>query len=348
VGVGAYLYAARRHAPTVLEPGVIPVVRVAQAGALKSVRSGPHVAFRNLEAGTLDGTLSFVSLTDQNRRRYATDLVCDRLYFSDAAGVCLVSERRHHKVTLGYLLDEGLTVRSTFSTVGVPSRARVSSDGRRAAYTVFTARDSYMAAGFSTRTHVLELSSDGPRVDLETFTVTRDGAPFRSADFNFWGVTFGDASDQFYATLSSRGRAYLVRGDIATKQMTVVHDGIECPSISPDGSRVAFKKRINPARWRPAVLDLQTGGETVLDELRNVDDQLEWLDDEHVLYAVRTWTGKSVKSDIWMASVDGRTAPALFLADAESPSVLRRGASEPQRARNERYSPPGLTSGAAR
>jgi dipeptidyl aminopeptidase/acylaminoacyl peptidase len=324
-GVAVYLHMARLKVDANLQPGTIPTVRVPQASAVRSVRGGPHVVFRSVPNGAANGTLSFAPLPGPGDRRYSTSLVCDRLYFSERAGVCIMSERKYHKETLGYVVDDQLTVRRTFSAVGGPSRVRLSGDGRRAAYTVFTARDSYMAVGFSTRTYLLDLTSEEAPVDLETFEVTKDGEAFRSSDFNFWGVTFSADADRFYATLSTRGHLYLVAGNAATKRMEVVRDGIECPSLSPDGGRVAFKKRLNPKRWRPAVLDLASGEETVLPELRNVDDQLEWLDEAHVLYAIRTWTGKSVKSDIWQLAVDGSSPPALFLADAESPSVINRG-----------------------
>ena len=42
--------------------------------------------------------------------------------------------------------------------------------------------------------------------DLETLQITRDGQPFKNADFNFWGVTFAQDSNTFYATLGTGGR----------------------------------------------------------------------------------------------------------------------------------------------
>ena len=62
----------------------------------------------------------------------------------------------------------------------------------------------------------------------------------------------------------------------------------ECPSLSPDGTRVAYKKRGDRAtgEWRLAVLDLATGKETLLAERRSVDDQVEWLDDDRILYGL--------------------------------------------------------------
>jgi Tol biopolymer transport system component len=69
------------------------------------------------------------------------------------------------------------------------------------------------------------------------------------------------------------------------------------------------------------VLDLQTMKEQPLwNESRSVDDQVEWLDDTHVMYHL---TGKATAADIWSASIDGKSPPTLVVANAYSPAVLR-------------------------
>jgi hypothetical protein len=59
--------------------------------------------------------------------------------------------------------------------------------------------------------------------------------------------------------------------------------------------------------------------ETPLAETRSVDDQAEWLDDDHVLYAI--------VADTWKVRADGRGRPTLFLRDGRSPAVVPAGAS---------------------
>jgi len=59
------------------------------------------------------------------------------------------------------------------------------------------------------------------------------------------------------------------------------------------------------------------GGET-----RRIDDQVEWLDSAHVLYAVPARTSSSI-SDVWVAPIDGSTPAKIFLPQAESPVVVR-------------------------
>ena len=201
---------------------------------------------------------------------------------------------------------------------GAPTRARVSPDGRYGAATVFVFGHSYADANFSTQTTMIDMSSGTSLGDLEEYATTRDGATWASEDFNFWGVTFAQAdSDVFYATVRSAGKTYLVEGDVEARTMRVLRENVECPSLSPDGTRIAFKKLIEGlvGQWRLHVLDLATMEETPLAETRNIDDQVEWLDDENVLYA----DGQ----DVWTVPSDGGGSPRLFIPEALSPAVVR-------------------------
>jgi hypothetical protein len=144
-------------------------------------------------------------------------------------------------------------------------------------------------------------------------------------DFNFWGVTFSPDSSGFYATLATAGLTYLVRGDIASRTATRLRTNVECPSLSPDGGRVAFKKRVAGRGGRSTaqlhVLDLASMTEIALGhEVRDVDDQLEWLDLEHVLYGHPEPDGRT---SIWRLRADGRDQPTRYLPLAESPAVVR-------------------------
>jgi len=104
--------------------------------------------------------------------------------------------------------------------------------------------------------------------DLEDFAVILDGRPYQSVDENFWGITFAD-DQRFYATMSTHGVRYLVAGDFAAATVRTIASNVECPSLSPDGHRIAFKEAIagNPAKgWRFTVLDLATLARTHLAE----------------------------------------------------------------------------------
>ena len=154
--------------------------------------------------------------------------------------------------------------------------------------------------------------------------VTTYGSEVRAADKNLWGVTFLDA-DTFFATASSGGTTWLVRGSLAARTVTAVREDVECPSLSPDGTRIAFKKHgdLPVGQWRLAVYDIATGNETVLAETRSVDDQAEWLDDKTVLYGLPRSGSSVATSDVWAVPADGSGAPKVFIHDAWSPAVVR-------------------------
>jgi hypothetical protein len=143
-------------------------------------------------------------------------------------------------------------------------------------------------------------------------------------DFNFWGLTFERDGNAFFATLDTGGVSYLVKGDVDRRELHVVRAGVECPSLSPDNTRLVFKKRIGSRSrgwWQLTRLDLSTNTETVLaNETRSVDDQVEWLDDRAVTYHL---TGDSTAADLWALPVDGSSPAQILLPNAYSPAVVR-------------------------
>jgi Tol biopolymer transport system component len=187
---------------------------------------------------------------------------------------------------------------------------------------VFVAGHSDLDVGFSTVTEIVDAATGKGFGNLETYRIVKDGRDYHSQDVNFWGVTFA-SDDVFYATLGTKGSTYLVRGSVSGRQVTVLRDNVECPSLSPDGKRIAFKRAtgVSTARkWRFTVLDLASGVETPLPETRSIDDQLDWMDDDHVLYGVPR--GESGRTDVWMSPLSGGT-PTMLVPDADSPSVVR-------------------------
>ena len=294
--------------------------------SLDAILAQPHVVF--LDAPDYSHRHLAVASLDRLDQRYVTDSVCDRVYATTAGGLCLGVEG-----TVAYLynarsFDPRLQPRTTFEVQGVPSRVRVSPQAQFASATVFVSGDSY-GAPFSTRTFLFDLQSNQLLGNLEDFTVTNQGAPFQSVTFNFWGVTFAHDDRHFYATLGVgdvAGTTYLVQGDMDTHELKVLRENVECPSLSPDGARIAFKKRINdtPGEWRLAILDLSTLQDTLLNDDRSVDDQVEWLDDQHVLYAIAdASTPGQLATNIWVATTDGSEQPRVYLAGALSPAVVR-------------------------
>ena len=294
----------------------------ASAADIAAVRLRPHVLFRETGPGANFGRLSLAPL-DAPAARLSTALSCSRLSFAGGHGLCLHTERGVFNSYTAVLLDGGLKPGAAIKLQGLPSRTRTAADGRVGAVTVFVVGDDY-AAAFSTRTTLVDLSSGDEIGELEQFATWRNGVRFRAVDFNFWGVTLARDGNTFYASLRTAGVTYLVRGELALRKLTVVRDGVECPALSPDNRLLAYKKRVGPSpdAWRLHVLDLATNAERILSgETRYIDDQVEWLDAERVLYAVPRRT--TAISDVWVVPIDGSAAPRIFLPEAESPVVVR-------------------------
>ena len=302
-----------------------PSAPAAVAGAgdprLAALVAEPHLVFLQPSGGDpTQDVVAIAPLQQGTATRVLTDLRCSRAYFAGGHGVCL----GRSLTGAGFFFDDRFRPGRAFEQPGLPSRDRVSPDGRFAASTVFVTGDGYSTPGFSTRTVITDLSS-GAGVDLERFTVTKYGQAFSSPDFNFWGVTFVDGT-RFYATLGTGGHTYLVEGDRAARTARVVTDGIECPSLSPDGTRIAYKRAIPGAqrKWRLHVLDLRTMADTALAETRSIDDQVEWLDASHIAYGLQD-EGPPATLDVnlWTVPADGTGRPAVYLAHAASPAVVR-------------------------
>jgi hypothetical protein len=293
-----------------------------------------RVFFRYNGRDSSYGQLAFVPLERPEAPQFIDRLSCEVAYVSGGRGICLAADRGVFTTYAARLFDANtFQILSEFPLNGVPSRSRVSADGRLAALTVFVSGHGYDSLDFSTQTLLVDVAQGKVIADLEGFAVTRDGQRFVNKDFNFWGVTFTPDAAHFYATLSTNRQHFLVKGNIASRSAVVVHANVECPSLSPDGTRVAYKKRLmegNRVVWQLHVLDLKTRRETRLGERRSIDDQLEWLDNDHVLYAVPgSATGPSASTDIWKIGADGVGTPTLFLAKAYSPSVAGGRATAP-------------------
>jgi hypothetical protein len=55
-----------------------------------------------------------------------------------------------------------------------------------------------------------------------------------------------------------------------------------------------------------------------------VDDQVEWLDNNHILYALPDeGPPATIAQDIWIATLDGSAPPQKLLKGAMSPAVVR-------------------------
>ncbi|MGP5071868.1 TolB family protein [Arthrobacter rhombi] len=191
------------------------------------------------------------------------------------------------------------------------------------ATTAFVTGHSYATNSFSTETTVT--SPDGRDFgNLENFTMMVDGRELTAIDRNVWGVTFARDGD-FYATVASGGKTWLMSGDFTDKRLDSITENAECPSISPDGRRVAYKKRkagAGAVHWDIAVLDLSSKKETLLPLEKGLDDQVEWLDDETLLFGLPREDAVG-DSDVYSIDIHTDSQPQLFIEHAWSPSVER-------------------------
>jgi hypothetical protein len=245
-------------------------------------------------------------------------LTCERVAFSGGAGICLAQARTFPTPTFeARFFDARQRVTGKVAVEGSPSRARVSPDGRYAASTTFVGGDGYATPGaFSTRTRIYDVGAARSLGDLEDYKVVQGGREIDRPDFNFWGVTFTGTGAAFYATLATGSHHYLVRGDAQSRRVTILRDGVECPSLSPDGTRIGFKARVGkPFQWRFHVLDLESGRETALPETHSVDDQIAWLDDRRLAYGIG--------EEVMTVPADGSAPPRQLLASATNPNRVR-------------------------
>jgi WD40-like Beta Propeller Repeat len=246
----------------------------------------------------------------------SAQLTCQRVYYAGGRGICMGVAPSGVEYTAA-IFDSQLQVLQTIPLTGLPSRARVSADGKLGAMTLFVGGDSYVesATAFSTRTSIIEMATGKTVASLEQFDVTKGGKPFDAVDFNFWGVTFAADPNRFYATLATGKHHYLVEGDLAARSLRVLRDGVECPSLSPDGKQIAFKSRVGKGdNWRLHVLDLATLADHSTAETRSVDDQAEWLDDGTLVY--------SDGENVYTVPADGSGEEQLLVPDAASPVRL--------------------------
>jgi len=286
--------------------------------AVAAVGSAPVVLFRNIEPTPQAsfGKVGRAPLGPSPGVRSLTTLSCARLHYAAGQGLCVEGAESLTEPASLRTFGSDLVPRWTHTLSGLPSRARVSPHGRYGAVTVFVTGHGYEDLDMSTQTLIIDLRADAVVADLESFEVRQGGQTLRSPDFNFWGVTFANDDDRFYATLASGKKTWLIEGRVSDKRAEALRENAECPSLSPDQKRLVYKKRTGkPGEWRLHVLDIASNEERALAEERSIDDQVEWLDDERILYK----HGPTVFS----VDVGGSTPPSVYLDRAASPAVVR-------------------------
>ncbi|MEU6156616.1 hypothetical protein ABZ816_42285 [Actinosynnema sp. NPDC047251] len=278
----------------------------------------------------VDADLMFVELADGRSRveqvamdapdtRSGTPLECQRVYRAAGTTVCL--KLAGPGPTYAAEVTRDGSSRSV-ALPGVPSRAKVSASGQLVSWTSFVTGDSYsVPGGFSTRTGFFDVRSGTAVESLEGFTAEVEGSVHTAQDVNYWGLTVASDDRTFYATLASGGFTWLVKGDLVDRRLTSLRRDAECPSLSPDGTKIAYKKRIGRlGPWDLAVLDLKTGEERRLPGTAGIDDQATWLDDSRLVFS-------AIPKDAKLAAIhevpaDGSAEAKVLIRDATSPSPV--------------------------
>jgi len=299
-----------------------PPAQPTVTGAVAAAVARPHILVLDTAAGPSFERLEVADAARPGTPRVATPLFCERVDQRGGRGLCLTNNRVAvvHGISI---FDDNFHVLYRLPMDGLPSRARIAPNGEVGAVTSFVQGDAYNVDNFSTRTLLIDLVHGKVIANLEDFSVTKAGEALHPIDENFWGVTFAADSDTFYATMRTGSHYYLVRGHISTRRAVVLRDGVECPSISPDGTRIAYKNRIDhgfdPATWQLRVWTIGTGTDVRLAESRSVDDQVAWLDNGRVSYVL---SPDNATVDTWAVPADGTGLPALLIPTAESPVVV--------------------------
>ncbi|MEV8373106.1 hypothetical protein AB0P21_10245 [Kribbella sp. NPDC056861] len=313
LGAGILYVVQARTGPTV---NARPVV----SGRLTLASGNLYVT--NLAEGPDQGKLAAASVTAPDGPRQVGELRCDRFATARSTSICLRTKPGSlPPLTEMLVLGRELDVVHQETLPGTPSRARVSPDGKIVNWTLFVTGDSYAASGFSTRSGFYDLEKKKLTKSIEELPVFVNGKRYYASDINYWGITFGADGDHFYVTMASKGKTYLIEAHLKKFRGEAIAENVECPSLSPDGERIAYKQKQPDGSWRLAVLGLDSLNIKYPPEDRAIDDQPLWRGNYTLLYALR----RGNSSDVWSVPVAPIGKPTLLVPDAASPALASAG-----------------------
>ena len=322
VGAAAFLLLSGKPVAPATTPGlaVTPSAQITRDPleplSVASIQHGPHLVFQNVVRDEDYAKTSLVPLDSPGGMRVATGLVCERVHFAAGHGVCLAAEHGAESSYFAQVFGADFQPTSRIGLNGAPSYARVSPDGNLAAASFQTSPPTELMPIAPSQTWLLDTTSGEVVADLAKFALLRDGVTVVEPDVDYWGVTFKRDGDGFYVSVRFGGNIYLAQGSISAQRLTVIRDRVSAPSLSPDESRIAFASLVSSVgpTWRFHLLDLTSGADRELPETRSIDDQMEWMGSDQLLYGLST--------DIWSVAANGDSAPLPFLFGGLSPAVV--------------------------
>lgn len=303
---------------------------------LSTIMSQPHYVFADQSIANRDKIGIVPGSDPQAIRAFFPDQRCDRVSARSNLIVCLrpvASGQTSEGKVFEVKADGNLTPVRTFPLTGIPSRAAISPNLKNVASTVFETgpvkggTEYEVAEGFTTRTAIHSVAQGGQDyLDIaKDFSIIKGGRPFKAKEMNVWGVTFSPTDpDRFFVTVESGGGHWLSEGSFKSRQIVTGHPNVECPSISPDGKRIGYKFPLGGGTWRLHVLNLETHEDRALDEARSIDDQIQWINDQTIMYQFRTVRpGADSKTDVWALDIQPGSQPRMLISDANSPSYVQ-------------------------
>lgn len=296
------------------------LVRHRRPQSLAAPPARPYLLVRSMRTDGSFGKLLLAPLSAPDGPAYETPLDCDRAAMARTLGVCLSMEGSESPAHYLDVFDERFARVHRIPLAGVPNRIGLARDRDLAAISAAEHTHDDPAVDFVPRTIVVDLRAGKVVADLADFRFAGLRAP-ASQRPAVSDVTFANDGDRFFARLQDRDAPHLVEGRLSTRSGRIVRRGVESPALSPDETRIVYRQRAgfsDPPTLR--LYDLRTGADEALtSEPRSVEDQVEWLDADRILYHLTGASG----ADIWVLRVDGTEAPRVLRARAYAPAVVR-------------------------
>lgn len=144
-GVAGYV---RWRTPTAAlpeSPALVDPADPASAARLDRLRQAPHIAFLSRSTETFDH-VGLAAVRDPSDSILLATPACERSHFGANGGLCLeLNQTSMQPRAFAVLVDRHFRPVGRLPLNGLPIRARVSPDHRRAAATVFVTGESYSA-----------------------------------------------------------------------------------------------------------------------------------------------------------------------------------------------------------